>query len=283
MPALRSSVELTQVTEWADGQSRRVEDCLAAEEPLELRVAGCTLTVTMRTPGHDRELAAGFLWTEGLIDAPQQVVALRQDNAESNVVQIDLEAGTFDPETFQRNFFATSSCGICGKASIAAIRNRGLRAPNAAFTIDPETLCALPVRLRSNQKVFGRTGGLHAAALFNAAGELLAVREDIGRHNAVDKIVGWALLSGLLPLADHVLMVSGRGGFEIVQKALAAGIPVLASVSAPSNLAVKLARELNLTLIGFLRGRRFVVYSGSERCLSAAPARSDPHIPQHKT
>lgn len=283
MPALRSSVELTQVTEWADGQSRRVEDYLAAEEPLELRVPGRPLTVTMRTPGHDRELAAGFLWTEGLIDAPQQIVALRQDNADSNVVEIDLEAGAFDPGTLQRNFFTASSCGICGKASIAAIRNRGLRAPNPAFTIDPEMLCALPERLRAGQKVFGRTGGLHAAALFNAAGDLLAVREDIGRHNAVDKIVGWALLSGLLPLADHVLMVSSRGGFEIVQKALAAGIPVLASVSAPSNLAVKLARELNLTLVGFLRGRRFVVYSGPERCLSAAPAPTELHISKHKT
>ncbi len=283
MSALRSSVELTQVTEWADGQSRRMEDCLAAEEPLELRIAGRPLTVTMRTPGHDRELAAGFLWTEGLIDAPQQIVALRQDNAESNIVEIDLGACPFDPESLQRNFFAASSCGICGKASIAAIRNRGLRVPNPAFTIEPDVLCTLPDRLRSGQKVFGRTGGLHAAALFNAAGELLAVREDIGRHNAVDKIVGWALLSGLLPLTHHVLMVSGRGGFEIVQKVLAAGIPVLASVSAPSNLAVKLARELNLTLVGFLRGRRFVVYSGSERCLSATPAGADLRTPQHKT
>jgi FdhD protein len=226
----------------------------------------------MRTPGHDRELAAGFLWTEGLVEAPGQILALRQSEetgAKSNVVEVDLEEGIFESEGLQRNFFAASSCGICGKASIEAIRNRGLRAPNRDLQIDPEILCELPNRLREQQEVFGRTGGLHAAALFNTAGELLQVREDIGRHNAVDKIVGWALLAGMLPLAHHVLMVSGRGGFEIVQKAIAAGIPVVASVSAPSSLAVKLSRELNLTLVGFLRGRRFVVYAGPERCLSS--------------
>lgn len=270
MPALRNSVELTQVIEWEDGQSTRVEDYLAAEEPLEIRVDGRPLTVTMRTPGNDRELAAGFLWTEGLIDAREQIVTLRQDEsgtgAKSNRIDVELQEGIFEPVEMQRNFFAASSCGICGKASIEAIRNRGLHAPNRDFCVSPEILCALPDRLREQQQVFGRTGGLHAAALFNAEGELLQLREDIGRHNAVDKIVGWALLAGLLPLAQHVLMVSGRGGFEIVQKAIAAGIPVVASVSAPSSLAVKLARELNLTLIGFLRGRRFVVYAGQERC-----------------
>jgi FdhD protein len=271
--ALRNSVELTQVTEWADGRSRRVEDYLAAEEPLEIRTGGRPLTVTMRTPGHDCELAAGFLWTEGLIDARAQIIALRQDGAatgaKSNVVDVDLQEGTFELEDLQRNFFAASSCGICGKASIEAIRVRGLRAPNSMLRVDPEMLCELPGRLREQQEAFGRTGGLHAAALFDATGKLIQVREDIGRHNAVDKIVGWALLAGLLPLSNHLLMVSGRGGFEIVQKALAAGIPLVASVSAPSSLAVKLARELNLTLVGFLRGRRFVVYAGSERCLPA--------------
>ncbi|HEY1767176.1 MAG TPA: formate dehydrogenase accessory sulfurtransferase FdhD [Terracidiphilus sp.] len=275
MPASRSSIELTQVTEWEDGRSRRVEDYLAAEEPLEIRIGGRPLTVTMRTPGHDRELAAGFLWTEGVVEASTQIIALRQKESEtaakSNVVEADLEEGTFEPADLQRNFFAASSCGICGKASIEAIRNRGLRAPNPDFKTAPEILCALPDRLRASQRDFGRTGGLHAAALFNAAGELLQVREDIGRHNAVDKVVGWALLAGLLPLSQHVLMVSGRGGFEIIQKAIAAGIPVVASVSAPSSLAVKLARELNLTLVGFLRGRRFVIYAGPERCLSPAP------------
>jgi len=273
VPALRNSVELTQVSEWEDGKRRNVEDYLAAEEPLEIRVGGRPLTVTMRTPGHDCELAAGFLRTEGLIDAREQVLALRQDDGESgargNRVEVELEGGIFDPEPMQRNFFSASSCGICGKASIEAIRVRGLRAPNPEFKIDPDVLCGLPGRLREEQEAFGRTGGLHAAAIFDVAGKLIQVREDIGRHNAVDKIVGWALLAGLLPLSSHVLMVSGRGGFEIVQKALAAGVPLVASVSAPSSLAVKLARELNLTLVGFLRGRRFVVYAGPERCLPA--------------
>jgi len=259
------------VTEWYNGEVRSVEDSLAAEEPLEIRIGGRPLTVTMQTPGHDRELAAGFLWTEGLVDARDQIVEIRQAGAgagaKNNVVDVEVRDGAFEHESLQRNFFAASSCGICGKASIEAVRVRGLRAPNAAFRIDAEMLCGLPEQLRAGQQVFGRTGGLHAAGLFNAAGELLAVREDIGRHNAVDKIVGWALLEGLLPLRTHVLMVSGRGGFEIIQKALAAGIPVVASVSAPSSLAVKLARELNLTLVGFLRGRRFVVYAGQSRCL----------------
>jgi FdhD protein len=273
--ALAKSVELTQVTEWDNGQSRLVEDYLAAEDPLEIRlglgIAARPLTVTMRTPGHDRELAAGFLWTEGLIDSPDQILTLREPEGTRNVVEVELRAGTFEIENLQRNFFAASSCGICGKASIDAIRVRGLRAPNPEFRITPDMLCALPDQLRASQSTFDRTGGLHAAALFSAAGSLLALREDIGRHNAVDKIVGWALVSGLLPLANHVLMVSGRGGFEIVQKALAAGVPVVASVSAPSSLAVQLAREMSLTLVGFLRGRRFVVYSGQERCLPAAP------------
>jgi FdhD protein len=264
------SLELTQVTEWNDGKIRSVADSLAAEEPLEIRIGAAPLTVTMRTPGHDKELAAGFLWTEGLIESVDHITGLRQGTAEvganSNVVEVELRGGSFEPERLQRNFFAASSCGICGKASIEAIRVRGLRAPNADLRVDPEVLCGFPERLRGEQQVFGRTGGLHAAALFEATGKLVAVREDIGRHNAVDKIVGWALLEGRLPLSDHVLMVSGRGGFEIVQKTLTAGIPVVASVSAPSSLAVKLAREFGLTLVGFLRDRRFVVYSGPSRC-----------------
>jgi len=273
------SLELTQVKEWEDGNVRAVEDSLAAEEPLEIRVGEVPLTVTMRTPGHDLELAAGFLLTEGIVDSPDQIAGLRAvtpDNGtrtngiRSNVVEVELKDSTFDPRTLQRNFFAASSCGICGKASIEAIRVRGLRLPARDFRIDPELLCRFPEMLRSEQEVFSRTGGLHAAALFSAEGQLMAVREDIGRHNAVDKIVGWALLQGLLPLDRHVLLVSGRGGFEIAQKALAAGIPILASVSAPSSLAVKLARELGLTLVGFLRGRRFVVYAAEFRCLPGA-------------
>lgn len=268
------SVELTQVLEWENGTTRSVQDALAAEEPLEIRINGAPLTVTMRTPGHDLELAAGFLLTEGLIQTRSQIAAIRaatpHNGAKNNVVELELPESGFDPAGAQRNFLAASSCGICGKASIEAIRTRALRPPNPEFRFDPEILCGLPQTLREQQAVFSRTGGLHAAALFDETGALLAIREDIGRHNAVDKIAGWALLDERLPLNTHVLMVSGRGGFEIVQKALAAGIPILASVSAPSSLAVKLARELGLTLIGFLRGRRFVVYSGASRCLPSA-------------
>ncbi|MGA2649092.1 MAG: formate dehydrogenase accessory sulfurtransferase FdhD [Terracidiphilus sp.] len=270
------SVELTQVTEWEGGRVRKVQDSLAAEEPLEIRVGGVSLTVTMRTPGNDLELAAGFLLTEGIIQSPEQIAGLRakapENGLRSNVVEVELKDSEFDPDELRRNFYAASSCGICGKASINAIRVRGLRQPDTGFRVEPEMLCRLPQALRSEQEVFSRTGGLHAAALFDGEGQLVALREDIGRHNAVDKIAGWAVLERKLPLSQHVMLVSGRGGFEIVQKALAAGIPVLASVSAPSSLAVKLARELGLTLVGFLRGRRFVIYSGEYRCLPAGHA-----------
>jgi FdhD protein len=266
------SVELTQVKEWSDGAVRPVEDQLAAEEPLEIRVNGAPLTVTMRTPGNDLELAAGFLLTEGIVEKREEITGLRavtpNGTSKSNAVEAELRDVQFGVQNLQRNFFAASSCGICGKATIEAIRNRNLYPPNRDFRIAPEVLCQLPERLRAEQAVFERTGGLHAAALFDAKGELLALREDIGRHNAVDKLIGWALLEERVPLRDTVLMVSGRGGFEIIQKALAGGIPVVASVSAPSSLAVRLAREMGLTLIGFLRGKRFVVYAGEFRCLS---------------
>jgi FdhD protein len=268
------SVQLTQVMEWNDGEVLPHGDALAAEEPLEIRIGSgddsMPLTVTMRTPGHDEELAAGFLWTEGIVDDPAQIASLTgyvtSASGKRNGIEAVLTGCEFEPAQLQRNFFAASSCGICGKASIEATRLRGLRTPNADFRLDPEVLCTLPEKLRQAQPVFGRTGGLHAAALFHATGELVVLREDIGRHNAVDKVVGWALLQGMLPLSEFAMLVSGRGGFEIVQKALAAGLPVLASVSAPSSLAVQLARELGLTLVGFLRGRRFVLYSGGERC-----------------
>jgi FdhD protein len=276
MRAPERSVELTQVTEWEDGRVRLLQDSLAAEEPLEIRIGGVPFTVTMRTPGHDLELAAGFLLTEGIILSVDQIAGLRvltpENGLRSNVVEVELKDAEFDSDALRRNFFAASSCGICGKASIHAIRVRGLKPPDADLRFDPEVLCRLPETLRSEQAVFSRTGGLHGAALFDSNGQLLVLREDIGRHNAVDKIAGWALLQNKLPLSQHVMLVSGRGGFEIVQKALAAGIPILASVSAPSSLAVKLARELGLTLIGFLRGRRFVIYSSEFRCLGAEDA-----------
>jgi FdhD protein len=281
------SVESTVVLEWQAGKVRWFEDDLVSEEPLEIRAGAWPLTVTMRTPGQDLELAAGFLFTEGLIERREQILALEHcrvsenglvsiqasgktpisgDEPGGNVVRVELAPEVaLGLERVQRNFFATSSCGICGKASIESVRARGLQPPNPGLRISPEVLCCIGSRLRGAQAIFSRTGGLHAAALFDSRGELVALREDVGRHNAVDKVVGWALLAGRLPLAEHIVMVSGRGGFEIIQKAVAAGAPIVASVSAPSSLAVRLARELNLTLVGFLRGERFVVYSGEER------------------
>jgi FdhD protein len=279
VPRRSRNIDLTQVSEWDDGRILRKDDYLAAEEPLEIRVGDDPLSVTMRTPGHDRELAAGFLFTEGLIQSREQILKL--DHAEpqegtnrQNVIAADLapEAAP-DFAKMKRHFFAASSCGICGKASIDSIRSRLLAAPNPDFRLDAEMLVQMPDALRSAQDVFQRTGGLHAAALFDARGKLLVLREDIGRHNAVDKVIGWALLEGRVPLSDSVLLASGRGGFEIVQKAIVAGVPVVASVSAPSSLAVQLARELRLTLIGFLRGRRFVIYAGEERVAGPAPTK----------
>jgi FdhD protein len=265
------SVDLTQVSEWTDGKLVRKDDYLAAEEPLEIRVGESPLSVTMRTPGHDLELAAGFLFTEGIVQRREQIITLENTSVDEagkrgNVVQAALAAEAMpDFDKMRRHFFAASSCGICGKASIDAVRSRLLSAPNPDFRIDPGLLVTLPEALRSAQDVFERTGGLHAAALFDARGESLVLREDIGRHNAVDKVIGWALLKNRVPLRECVLLVSGRGGFEIIQKAIVAGVPVVASVSAPSSLAVQLARELRQTLIGFLRGRRFVIYAGEER------------------
>ncbi len=264
------SIDLTQVAEWREGEVRRFQDYLVAEEPVEIRLGDTPLTVTMRTPGNDLELAAGFLFTEGIITAREQIRSIAYgttDKAETsgNLVRIELAGTEFDRERMQRNFFVASSCGICGKASVDAVRVRGIRPPNPDFRVDPDVLCSLPDQLRSSQTIFGRTGGLHAAGLFTTSGELLVLREDVGRHNAVDKVVGWALNEGRIPLRDSVLMVSGRGGFEIIQKALVAGIPVVASVSAPSGLAVRLAREFGQTLVGFLRGRRFLIYSGEQR------------------
>ncbi len=266
------SIRLTQVVEWQDGTLNPVEDSLAAEDPLEIRINHQPVSVTMRTPGHDQELAAGFLLSEGMLDSDTPGVFLPITSIRTlpgpggtlNGVDVTLENYTFNP-AHQRNFVSSSSCGVCGRASIESIHQRNLAAPNPAFRFDPDLLCRLPDRLAESQAVFARTGGLHAAALFNASGELIVVREDIGRHNAVDKVIGWALQNHLVPLSNHLLLVSGRAGFEIAQKAISAGIPILASVSAPSSLAVQLARELGLSLAGFLRGRRFVLYAGAER------------------
>jgi FdhD protein len=251
-------------------------DAVAAEEPLEIRLGGRPLAVTMRTPGHDFDLVHGFLTTEGVITGPGDVAGLRYcDSVDAdgrntyNVVDVDLAPGIEPPDiALDRHFLTSSACGVCGKASIEALRTRtrfdvaadGLRVPL-------EVLLALPDRLRAAQQVFDKTGGLHAAGLFAADGELRAVREDVGRHNAVDKVIGDAVREGRVPLAGQLLVVSGRASFELTQKAAMAGIPVLAAVSAPSSLAVELAKDIGITLVGFLRGDGCNVYSCPERLL----------------
>ena len=278
VPTLSRPIDVTQVTEWQDGAVARLDDYLVGEEPLEIRIGNRPISVTMRTPGHDLELAAGFLLTEGVITGSDQIANLRQvatRGHKRNVVRVDLRRGVaFDTARLQRNFVASSSCGLCGKASIDAVRVRGITRPNPDLRLAPDVLCLLPEALRASQTLFGRTGGPHAAGLFDTMGRLVALREDVGRHNAVDKLIGWALLEKRLPLRESVLLVSGRGSFEIVQKALVAGVPIVACISAPSSLAVQLAWELGLTLVGFLRGKRFVLYTGEERLLlSRTPGR----------
>ena len=260
-----------RVLRYGDQAGVRVDDQLAAEEPLEIRVGGTPLTVMMRTPGHERELALGFLYGEGIIRQAADVAHMRVlPNGEhpdlENVIDVELAAGAPGVDRrWQRNFLAASSCGLCGVSSIEAIHESAPPLPNDGLVVDRDTIYGLDARLRSEQAIFARTGGLHAAGLFTSSGELVAVREDIGRHNAVDKIVGHAVERRLLPLDRHILMVSGRTSFEIVQKALQARIPVLVAVSAPSSLARDLAQASNQTLIGFLRGRSLNVYSGRQR------------------
>ncbi|MFD9335440.1 formate dehydrogenase accessory sulfurtransferase FdhD [Streptomyces sp. NPDC060028] len=250
-------------------------DTLVAEEPLEIRLNGKPLAITMRTPGDDFALAVGFLVSEGVVGSAADVRAVTycegaaEDGTNTyNVVNVQLGAGVPVPDiTLERNVYTTSSCGLCGKASLDAVRTAS-RFPGIAadpVRVSAELLGELPDRLRAAQKVFDRTGGLHAAALFSAAGELLDVREDVGRHNAVDKIVGRALQAGRLPLTGAVLLVSSRASFELAQKAVMAGIPILAAVSAPSSLAVDLALETGLTLVGFLRGQDMNIYAGEQR------------------
>jgi FdhD protein len=249
-------------------------DTLAVEEPLELRVDGKALAVTMRTPGHDVELAHGFLLSEGVIGGRADVVDARYCGSQDedgrntyNVLDIGLAAHVPPPDVgVERNFYTTSSCGVCGKASLDAVRLR-TRYPPAAdpLELSPAILSAMPDALRARQRVFDRTGGLHAAGLFTATGTALAVREDVGRHNAVDKVLGWATLQDRIPATGTVLMVSGRASFELVQKAVMAGVPMLAAVSAPSSLAVELAEESGLTLVGFVRDGSMNVYTGLHR------------------
>lgn len=275
MQTMGRVTERRRVIRVRDGAVSARPDTLVAEEPLEIRLNGRPLAVTMRTPGDDFALAAGFLVSEGVLASAADVrnivycAGARDDGSNTyNVVDVQLSPGVPVPDiTLERNVYTTSSCGLCGKASLEAVRTTArFRLPDGPrLRVDIDVLAALPERLRAAQQVFERTGGLHAAALFSASGELLDVREDVGRHNAVDKVVGRALRENLLPLGGAVLMVSGRASFELAQKAVMAGIPVLAAVSAPSSLAVDLAVETGLTLVGFLRGRNMNVYAGEER------------------
>lgn len=277
-----STVEVKGVVGWIESRACARDDTLVVEEPLEIRLAGCRVAVTMRTPGDDFDLALGFLFTEGIIHAATDSASIAHcptDDAEArgNIVNVNPSDPTIvDPDRWQRNFYTTSSCGVCGKASIDTIRQE---APpiDSSVRVSYRTLYQLAPLLQDAQAVFGRTGGLHAAGLFDVEGRLVTLREDVGRHNAVDKVVGDALRRGALPLHDSILLVSGRASFEIVQKALVAGIPLVAAVSAPSSLAVELARTANMTLVGFLRTGRFNVYVGGER-IGGEPERSGVEI-----
>ncbi|RSN14638.1 formate dehydrogenase accessory sulfurtransferase FdhD [Nonomuraea sp. WAC 01424] len=265
-----------RIRELAGSGVRDRRDDLATEEPLEIRLIGAggtrkTVAITMRTPGHDFELAAGFLCGEGRA-GPEDIAAIAYcadedlpPEARYNTVTVRLHGPVPDLPALDRHFLTSSACGVCGAAGLDALHDRCKPIPGGLLRLTPEVLYGLPGTLREAQGVFGKTGGLHAAGLFSATGTLLALREDVGRHNAVDKLVGWAALAERLPLAEHVLMVSGRASYEIMQKALAAGIPAVCAVSAPSSLAVDLAREFGMTLVGFLRGERCNVYAGQER------------------
>ena len=265
---------LTIPVQKVEGESSTsCQDLLAVEEPLEIRIGDKAISITMRTPGHDFELAAGFLFSEGILQDSHQIQRIHWSKGEgnprqtSNSVSVELAPGVeIDFERLERHFYTTSSCGVCGKASIEAIAMQSCPAlPRGAPRIQPAVIHRLPEALRGRQAVFEHTGGLHAAALFTPLGEVAALREDIGRHNAVDKLIGAEMLAGRTPLSDKLMLVSGRASFELVQKALMAGIPVLAAVGAPSSLAVELAQRFHLTLLGFVRDGRFNIYSGASR------------------
>lgn len=292
MGRITARKRVTRIT--VGGRTTRRDDLLAVEEPLEIRVGHAPLAVTMRTPGHDVDLAVGFLVSEGVISRGDQVAAAIHcagpDGENTfNVLDLTLATGVPQPDaSARRDLYISSSCGVCGKASIDAVHTRTAHpVADADLRVDPELLIRLPDRLRAGQEIFEKTGGLHAAALFDArTGEMIVLREDVGRHNAVDKVIGWATREGLLPLRGLVLQVSGRASFELTQKASMAGIPVLAAVSAPSSLAVEHAADAGITLVGFLRGDSMVVYAGAERIVadSAVPT-ADPaeQLVEHTT
>jgi len=313
MALIANSTTKARLWRLAEGGTEPRDDELATEEPLEIRLrwrtGERTVAVTMRTPGADFELAAGFLHGEGVVGRREEIAGMVRPSfvrepagapggggglwiapddpggqgaeppEDPNVVEVDLgDVPAPELATLERHFFASSACGVCGKAGLETLRLRVPGALPAGPVLAPELLYQLPARLEGAQGLFAATGGLHAAALFDAAGQLIAVREDVGRHNALDKLIGWALLEGRLPFHDHLVLVSGRSSFEILQKCLVAGVPVVCSVSAPSSLAVDLARRFGVTLVGFLRGGRCNVYSGLERLGVAAPASPLPVI-----
>ncbi len=267
----------TKTTVWVvdNGQGRSRSDYLATEEPLEIRLSDPQrpLAVTMRTPGADFDLTAGFLYSEGLIQHRQDIQFMSHcvdpevaEQQRHNIVNVVLRQGLpLDLQPLERHFFTTSACGVCGKASLDALKIRGYSAFLEGPKVSSNIICRLPNQLRTAQGIFTATGGLHAAALFDRDGQLIKLREDVGRHNALDKLIGSALLADELPWGQQIIMVSGRSSFEILQKSLVAGVPLVCAVSAPSSLAVAIAREFNITLIGFLRGERFNIYSGVER------------------
>jgi FdhD protein len=261
-----------------DGASaKRKQDTVVTEEPLEIRLVARgvtgTLAITMRTPGNDFELAAGFVYNEGVVRARGEIAAITycldpavEPEQRYNIVNVELASGNLpDLDRLERHFTASSACGVCGRAQLDSLRDLGVEPLDDGVRVDATTLYALPERMREAQRVFESTGGLHAAALFDENGKVKAVREDVGRHNAVDKLVGWGVLDSRLPYSRSILVASGRAGYEILQKSAVARIPVVCSVSAPSSLAVDLAREFNITLVGFLRGERANVYAAPER------------------
>jgi len=268
-----------------NGQVQRKSDHIATEEPLEIQLrAGSdqrTVAITMRTPGHDYELAAGFLYNEGVIHAKEAITHMiycvdgQQALQEYNVLRVNLAAGQL-PEFHQldRHFFTTSACGVCGKTMLDDLSQRDLPPLATDLRISPQILTTLPDTLRQSQTLFDSTGGLHAAALFSTTGELITVREDVGRHNALDKLIGWGVLNQQLPFSDKIILVSGRASYELLQKCRVAGAAILCAVSAPSSLAVEVAEHFGMTLIGFLRGNRFNIYSGFERIVTDTPVQS---------
>lgn len=255
------------------GGTHVVDDVTAREEPLEIRVEGRSVAVVMRTPGHDEELAAGFLVTEGVVQRARDILEISQcpsvGNIHGNVVDVLLGGAVVNWESLTRHVFSASSCGICGKTSIDSVFQR-FPAVQGEWNVAPSLIASLPDKLRAAQETFSQTGGLHASGLFDLEGNLVVTREDVGRHNALDKIIGHALQQNLLPLDKHILLVSGRVSFEIIQKALAAGIPLVAAISAPSSLAVEFAQEAGQTLVGFLRGGTMNVYTHPQRVISAS-------------